>query len=315
MAERQVDKRIAALRRFALTITVFTLLGHLWLGLETAWVTPVVTAATAYGLSLALEAAEAWAEGRRPAFAGGRTQLFNFLLPAHIAAMAIGLLIYPGSRLWPFVLAVVVAVSAKYLFRAPVNGRMRHVLNPSNVGIAFVLAAFPSVGIAMPYHFTTNVSGSLDWLIPLLLLAGGLMLNVQLTGKWPLIVAWVGGFAAQAVLRGLFTDVSLIAALAPMTGVAFILFTNYMITDPGTSPATPRNQVVFGLATAAAYAGFMMAHISYGIFFALTLVCALRGVWLWVDARLLRRGPAPVPPATSTPAGSEARPEREAVAV
>jgi Na+-translocating ferredoxin:NAD+ oxidoreductase RnfD subunit len=314
---RPVDKRIAALRRFALTITIFTILGHVWLGLETPLVTPFLNLAVAYGLSLLLERVEAWAQQRPPAYAGGARELINFLLPAHIAALAIGLLIYPGSRLWPFVLATVVAVSAKYLFRAPVNGRMRHVLNPSNLGIAFVLVAFPSVGIAMPYHFTTNVDGFLDWLVPVLLLGGGLMLNTQLTGKWPLIIGWVGGFVAQAVLRGLFTDVSTVAALAPVTGVAFILFTNYMITDPGTTPVRARNQVAFGLATAAAYAGFMLVHISYGIFFALTLVCALRGVWLWADAKLLHRDRTPPVPVAPVPAPAEpAEPaERKAVAV
>ncbi|GAA3727836.1 hypothetical protein GCM10022225_06540 [Plantactinospora mayteni] len=312
MGKQPVDKRIAALRRFALTISIFTLLGHVWLGLESPWITPLVTLATAYGVSMALEWVEAWSQGRRPAFLGGRRELVNFLLPAHIAALAIGLLIYPGSRLWPFVLATVIAVSAKYLVRAPVNGRLRHVLNPSNVGISAVLVMYPSTGIAMPYHFTANTSNALDWIIPLALLAGGLMLNTQLTGKWPLIAAWVLGFAAQAVLRGLFTDTLILAALAPMTGVAFILFTNYMITDPGTTPTSSRNQVVFGLATAAAYAGFMLAHISYGIFFALTAVCAIRGGWLWYAALTKRstgaEPPPPAPPEPGVPAPDDRPP-------
>jgi hypothetical protein len=108
--------------------------------------------------------------------------------------------------------------------------------------------------------------------------------------------------------------------------VAFILFTNYMITDPGTTPTSTRNQIAFGVATAAAYAGFMLAHISYGIFFGLTLVCALRGGWLWLDAKVLRRSgavpperPGPsvpdAPDAADEPAATGAAPERKAVAV
>ena len=34
-------------------------------------------------------------------------------------------------------------------------------------------------------------------------------------------------------------------ALAVMTGVAFILYTNYMVTDPGTTPSKPAAQFAF----------------------------------------------------------------------
>lgn len=295
---KKVDKRIAALRRFALTITMFTILGHLLLGVETSWAAPVIALVTAYSTALLLETVDAWANGRRAAYRGGPVALLNFLLPAHIAALAIGLLIFPGSRLWPFAFAAMVAVSAKYLFRAPVHGTVRHVMNPSNLGITATLVLFPWVGIGLPYHFTETFGGALDWIVPLLLLASGLMLNLQLTGKWPLIAAWTLGFAGQAVIRSLFTDISLLGALAPMTGVAFILFTNYMITDPGTSPSRPRNQVIFGLATAAAYGAFMVANIAYGIFYALAVVCALRGALHWyleLTRRRRARATASVP--------------------
>ncbi|WP_439658228.1 enediyne biosynthesis protein UnbU [Lentzea sp. HUAS TT2] len=275
------DKRLAALRRFATTITIFTVVGHLWLGLETPWAAPVVSTLTSYAAALALETLDAWAHGRRAEYRGGWLRMVNFLLPSHIAGMAIALLIYPGGMLWPFAFAAVVSASAKYLWRAPVNGRMRHVFNPSNLGISATLVLFQWVGIGMPYHFTATFGGPLDWIIPIGLLMSGLMINTQLTGKWPLIAGWVGGFALQAVLRGVFTDISVIGALAPMTGVAFILFTNYMITDPGTTPVGKLNQVAFGMASAAAYAFFMLIHVSYGIFFCLVLVCAGRGLYLW----------------------------------
>ncbi|WP_211293932.1 enediyne biosynthesis protein UnbU [Lentzea kentuckyensis] len=275
------DKRLAALRRFATTITIFTVVGHLWLGLETPWAAPVVSTLTSYAAALLLEMIDAWGHGRRAEYRGGVLRLVNFLLPSHIAGMAIALLIYPGGMLWPFAFAAVVAAGAKYLWRAPVNGRMRHVFNPSNLGISATLVIFPWVGIGMPYHFTATFGGPLDWIIPALLLMSGLMINTQLTGKWPLIAGWVGGFALQAILRAVFTDISVLGALAPMTGVAFILFTNYMITDPGTTPTGKRNQVAFGLASAAAYAFFMLIHVSYGIFFCLVVVCAGRGLYLW----------------------------------
>jgi hypothetical protein len=290
---KPADPRLSALRRFAVSITALTVVGHLWLGLEQSWAQAAVAVGTSYALTLAFEAIEAWAQRRPPHFAGGRQRLIAFLLPAHISGMAIGLLIYPSDRLWPFAFAASVAVAGKYVFRAPVNGRMRHVMNPSNLGIATTLVVFPSVGVGLPYMFTEHVAGALDWIIPAVLLASGLMLNLTLTGKGPLVAAWLAGFAAQAVVRGAVTDIDTVAALAPMTGAAFLLFTNYMITDPGTSPMRPRNQVVFALVAAAIYGVITAAHIVYGLFFCVVAACALRGGLLWAIEWRARRARIP----------------------
>ena len=298
------DPRVAALRRFAISITVFTIVGHFALGFEQSWAQPAVALATAYVLELALEGLDAWCAGRRPRFRGGVGALVTFLLPAHISALSIGLLLYANDRVWPFVFAAAIAVGAKFVLRAPVAGKPRHFLNPSNLGIAVTLVLFPWVGIAPPYHFTEYTSGALDWIIPIAVLFSGLALNLQLTQKGPLIAGWLLGFAAQAVVRGAFTDIATVAALVPMTGAAFILFTNYMITDPGTVPVRPRNQFVFGVAAAAAYGVLVAAHVVFGLFFCLVAVCALRGALLWAialrEALQRRRVEAEVAPSPVT---------------
>lgn len=267
------DPRIKALRRFALSITAFTVLGHLLLGFEQSYLTPLVGIATAYTVELLLETLEAWAHGRRARYLGSPMTVLDFLLPAHIAGLACAMLLYGNERLTPTMLAATVAVASKYVIRVMINGRRRHILNPSNFGITVTLVLFGWVGIAPPYHFTENVTGLLDWLIPAAVLAAGTMLNAGLTRRLPLIAGWVGGFVAQAVVRAVVLDHSLVAALLPLTGVAFILFTNYMITDPGTTPVAPRRQVVFGLATAAVYGLLVSWQVTFGLFFALTLVC------------------------------------------
>jgi len=121
--------------------------------------------------------------------------------------------------------------------------------------------------------------------IPLVLVTAGTVINAKLTGKVPLIVGWLGGFVIQALIRHWIWHAALYSALGVMTGVAFILFTNYMITDPGTTPSSRRNQVVFGLATAAVYGVLVQLHVVFGLFFALTITCALRAVVLAVAAR------------------------------
>lgn len=278
------NPRVSALRRFAVSITGLTIVGHLFLGFEQSWLQAVVAVGASHLLTIGLELADAWGHRRRPQFLGGIDSFVTFLLPAHISGMAIGLLLYPGSRLWPFVFAASISVGSKYLFRAPVKGRMRHVMNPSNLAIAIILSVFPWVGVGLPYMFTENVSGVLYWIVPGALLAAGLMLNLTLTGKGPLVAAWLGGFALQAVIRHFTSGIALPAALAPMTGTAFVLFTNYMITDPGTTPVRSRNQVVFALTAAAAYAVIIQLHFVYGLFYCVIVSCLLRGAVLWYVA-------------------------------
>lgn len=277
------DPRLMALRRFALSLTVFTIAGHVFLGFEQPPVAPIAAVLLAYTLELLLESVAAWSE-RRPVRYNPRSpnSILTFLLPAHISALACAMLLYSGPSLWPYLLGTAVAISVKYLIKAPVNGRMRHTINPSNFGIAVVLVLFPWVGIAPPYMFTAGVGGALDWLIPAAILMLGTMLNVRLTKKWPLILAWVAGFAAQAIIRGVVLDHNVLAALAPMTGLAFVIYTNYMITDPGSTPSTPRGQVWFGLATAAVYGLLVTFHVVFGLFFALVIVCIARTALLWV---------------------------------
>lgn len=288
------DPRGAALRRFGVSITVLTVLGQAVLGFEQAYLTPVVAVLTALGTELVLESVDCAATNRRPRYWARPGRVLNFLLPAYIAGLACAMLLYAGHRLMPTVLAAVIAVSSKYAIRVPVAGRWRHVLNPSNAGIVAVLLLFPSVGIAPPYEFTEWISGWLDALVPALLLIAGTMLNAQLTGKMPLIVGWFGGFVVQAVLRAALTDVSLISAVLPVTGTAFVLFTNYMITDPGTTPAQPRDQVLFGATVATAYGLLMQLHVVFGLFFALAITCVLRAIVLVI--RHVRTPTSGIPP-------------------
>jgi hypothetical protein len=113
------------------------------------------------------------------------------------------------------------------------------------------------------------------------ILTAGTVLNAQLTKRTPLIVGFMGGFAIQAFFRHWIWGVSLFSALGVMTGVAFLLFTNYMITDPGTTPSKGRAQFIFGGAVAGVYAVLMQANIVYTLFFAVVIVCGLRGGGWW----------------------------------
>lgn len=286
--DNRPDPRLAAMRRFAVTITAFVLLGHFYLGFEQSYAHPLAALAAGYGTALLLEFIYARSQGQRPGYAGGWKALAHFLLPVHIGSLAISMLLYSNERLLPIAFAAALAVASKYAIRIQVGRRNCHVFNPSNLGIAATLTLFPWVGISPPYMFTENVSGLGDWILPALIVVLGGTLNYQFTRRIPLILAWMGGFALQALVRsilreGMFFWNSLLSGLMPMTGVAFLLFTFYMITDPATSPFQKRGQVVFGLSTAAVYGLLVAWHQVFGLFFALTFVCGLRGALLYLQ--------------------------------
>jgi len=270
-------RRLGGLRRFAVAITVLNLLGHIVFGFEQSYAQPLVAIAAAYAIEIGLEMIDAWSNRRSPKYRGGAVAFIDFLLPAHITALAISMLLYANERLWVVAFASAAAVASKTLIRVRIGAGQRHFLNPSNFGVSVTLLLFPWVGIAQPYQFTENIGPVGYWLLPAIIVVSGTFLNTRFTRKLPLIGAWLGGFVAQALVRCFITGAPAVATLVPMTGVAFVLFTFYMVTDPATSPSKSGSQVLFGLAVAAAYGLLVSLHAVFGLFFGLTIVCAIRG--------------------------------------
>jgi hypothetical protein len=296
------DPRYLALRNFAISMSIFNILGYTVLGFEQPWAWPFLALALGYTVEIVVERVAAWSQGRRPGYSGhGLWGLYTFLLPTHITSLAVNMLLYANTSFWPIAFAVLVAVGQKAVLRAPINGRMRHFMNPSNLGITITLLAFSWVNIAPPYHFTEHVPDAIRILVPVVILGAGTVLNSVLTKRVMLILGWVGSFVIQAILRAEIWDVAIWAALLPMTGVAFILFTNYMITDPGTTPSRGRNQFMFGSAVGTVYGLLMLGNVVYTLFFATAIVCGLRGLLWWGiwlrDRRSTRPSPGTARPA------------------
>jgi Na+-translocating ferredoxin:NAD+ oxidoreductase RnfD subunit len=277
--------RLGGLRRFAIAITILNILGHTFFGFEQSWAQPLVALGTAYPLAILLEVFQCWSTGRKPAFSGGVRALIDFLLSAHISALAVAMLLYANDRLWVVAFATSVAIGSKVLFRQPArSGGGRHFYNPSNFGITVTLLLFSWVGIAPPYQFTENLDRIGDWLLPTFIICSGTFLNYRFTKRLPLIGAWLIGFVVQAAIRNLVFDAPLVANLLPMTGVAFILYTFYMVTDPATTPKGLLQQVVFGFSVAAVYGILLTVHVVFGLFFSLSIVCTIRGLFLYAQS-------------------------------
>lgn len=279
-------KHQAALRRFAIAITVLTIAGHSFLGFEQSYAQPIVAVITAYAFQLLFEWIYARGNGMRPKFYGSFSQLVDFLLPAHIAALAITMLMYFNDRLLVVVFAVAVAIASKSVLRVPTQNGSRHFFNPSNLALSVTFLLYPSVGLTMPWQWTTEISGIGDWLFPIFIFGAGSLLHIKYASRIWVVLSFLVAFIAQALLRSLITDVNLLTALVPATGVPAAIFTFYMAPDPATSPSGKLPQMMFGTSIAFVYMILVMLHIVYALFFALTLVCLGRGIYMLTDYAL-----------------------------
>jgi Na+-translocating ferredoxin:NAD+ oxidoreductase RnfD subunit len=288
------NDRLAGLRRFAVAITILNIAGHFFLGFEQSWAQPLIGLAAAYATELLLELIDARLNHRSYRFSGGARSWIDFMLSAHITGLACSMLLYANEQLWPIAFASSVAIASKALIRVRIGGGQRHVFNPSNLGITVTLLAFSWVGVAQPYMFTENLDGVGDWILPAILICLGTFLNARFTKRLPLIAAWLGGFALQAVLRSAIFGTPVLPALTPISGVAFLLYTFYMVTDPATTPSSVRGQIAFGAGVALAYDLLVVSHVVFGMFFALTIVCTVRGIALAVISTYRKPVPQPV---------------------
>lgn len=297
--------RLVALWYFTILMIVWNILGHTFLGFEQPWAAPFVGVGTALAVQMLLEWVDATARNREVRFAGSLGNLLNFLPAAFIPGFACAMLLYPNERLWPIVFAAVLSIGSKVLLRAPVGGgRTQHIFNPSNFGVALTLVLFPQVGFAPPYHFTENITGVWDWILPGIILLSGVVIHGCFTGRLPLVIAWLIGFAVQGQVRAFLFNTPPLVPMMPMTSAAFIVFTLYMVPDPATTPLKPMRQALFGLSVAMVYGAIQVLHLVFGLFFALMAVCAIRGLSLHLYYAFRARGraglesaPAPAPAA------------------
>ena len=295
---RSALRRFFALWYFTILLIVWNILGHLVLGFEQSYIQPFVGVATGIIFQFLLEWIDARTNNRSPRYAGSWADLLNFLPPAIIPGLALTMILYPSDRLMPLIFGAGVAICSKVLFRAPVgDGKTQHIFNPSNLGIVATLLLFPSVGVAPPYHFTENLTGMWHWALPGLVLATGLVVHGLFTGRLTLVLTWLVAFVIQGEVRSWYFGTSWIVPLTPMTSAAFMIFTLYMIPDPATTPVQPMRQALFAMAIAAAYGMLLVEHVVYGLFLALAIVCALRGMGLYAWAAWRSMGAAQrVPP-------------------
>jgi hypothetical protein len=278
------------LRTSASFATIFVILGHTVFGFEQPLSVVLVALVTGYSCAIFFEWVDAKASGMTPSYRGkGVKGMIDFLLSPHMTSITLSFLLYFNRQLWIMAFAVAIAIGSKHVLRVRQNGRLQHFMNPSNLAIAIVLACYTWTGV-LPWSYTIDLHGAWDWIVPLIIVMLGVRLNILCTGRIPTVLAWLSMFVVLATLRAWYYHSPVTTELVVLTGIPMVLFTLYMITDPQTSPSPLRSQLVFGAGIACAYSLLINLRVQYTMFYSVTLVCSLRGLWLtWLNFRERQR--------------------------
>ncbi|GIQ69358.1 hypothetical protein DUZ99_17170 [Xylanibacillus composti] len=198
-----------------------------------------------------------------------------FPLSAFISGIGISLIL-SSYLVWPYVLAAVLAIATKYVFR--LGGS--HVFNPNNVAVVFVLFFLSEYVVTTPKQWTNDVS------VMVIILVLGLV-AAYVAGRLDTVLAFAAGFVLFAYVRHAWFDEPLLFAFGPMMGASFQLFVFFMLTDPKTTPAHSSARIILAFCIAAVDAWFRIHAITNSLFYAAFVVTLLFGVpYRWM---LLRR--------------------------
>jgi hypothetical protein len=205
-------------------------------------------------------------------------------LSAYISSLSLALLLNYAHDSWLLFLPVFLTIGSKYLL----TYEGAHVFNPSMCGITLsLLLGGDLVSAAPAYQWGGGLAMSA------FIVTGALALFVFRIGRTPLVAAFLGFYLVQIglrawVMRWYLPPEALL--LGTLTSAPFFLFVFFMITDPKTSPATPRAQVA--VAAALVVVDLLFHAVSHldTFFYAAFVVALARFVFLHAR-RLLRQGP------------------------
>lgn len=155
------------------------------------------------------------------------------VLSAYIAGNSIVILVKPESGLlWPFCLGALISILSKYVL----TYRGRHLWNPTNFAISFMLLAAPG-SVAILSHEWGNEPWTvgLIWCVGLLVVSRAKLLHITLT--------YLASFLALGGLRALLNGTNWLTEIAPVTGPMYQLLMFFMLTDPRTTVSTRRGRM------------------------------------------------------------------------
>ncbi len=182
------------------------------------------------------------------------------LSSAYITGISVGILVR-STLIWPFALTAVISIMSKYVLRY----KGRHIWNPSNFGLSWMLALYPGWVAGLSIQWGNNLLPMLViWLLGLAIVWRVKRLHITLT--------YVVSFVFFSFLRSLITGDSFLTEVAPLTGPMYQLFVFFMVTDPATTVKDKKWQA--GVVFIVAFVEFLfrLNQVIYAPFYALCLV-------------------------------------------
>jgi len=162
---------------------------------------------------------------------------------------------------WPYVVAALISILSKYVL----TYKGKHLWNPSNLGVSWMLLMAPLSVAGLGIQWGSNfASMCVIWVLGL-----GIVYRAK---KFHVTITYVICFIILAYIRSLLTADPFLSELSPLTGPMYQLFIFFMITDPGVSVSGKKEQILVVILVALVEFVLRMESVIYAPFFALCLV-------------------------------------------
>ena len=270
----RIDKRYLA----PILVTMVLVAGQITFGFLESWSRTMIAIATAIGVEMILGRA-LW--GKWP-----------HLASAYISGISVGMLVR-SPAFWPYALCSAISITSKYVLR--VEGR--HLWNPSNFGIVamLVLASDTVAGLSVQWGNT---------LLPMVVVWVFGCVIIHSLGRLHITATYVVSFVLFGLLRSAVTGHPWISEVAPITGPMYQLFIFFMITDPRTTVAPVRGQVLVAFLVAAVESVFRLLEWVHAPYYALFVVGPTANL---IEVALARHAAAKAGQLRPTPSASATR--------
>lgn len=258
---------------FAAILSLYAVMGVAWLGFNRSPTQILLIVGAAGALDMLLHRLL-------------RKREWIFPLSACISGLSLALLLNYSHDYFLLLLPVFIAIGGKYLL----TFRGQHTINPSLAAVATTLLFFGSLITTAPAYQWGG-----HWAMSAFMVTAALSLFVFRVGRGWLIVSFLLFYALQTALRAYIMRAHLppeMLFLGTLTTPPFFLFTFFMLTDPRTSPASPRAQVAlaFGITVVDLYLHTRESVFTF--FYAAFAIATGRFIFLHLR-EMWRMGPVP----------------------
>ncbi|HKJ69118.1 MAG TPA: hypothetical protein VKA68_14260 [bacterium] len=227
-------------------ITLILLAGHLSFGILASYRTVILAVGTSMITELVLAR-----------LVVGK---WRNLSSAYITGISVSILIR-SPMFWPYALCAMISIATKYVLRY----RGRHLWNPSNFGVSWMLFTAPFSVAGLSIQWGNNL-----W--PMLIIWPLGLVIVWRARRFHVTFTYIVSFIVLSGLRSVITGASFLAEVAPLTGPMYQLFVLFMITDPVTTVSSRKGRILVAFLIALVEFVLRLNEFIYAPFYALFLV-------------------------------------------